>query len=152
METNFNNYDLTIDDQTIFSCEGYLSDYPNQIPEQDDDYSVSCYIEEYNKNGKLCARLRDKHTNKKIVFWTSPHDELAYEQKNDLLSFLSETKKMNNPEFYKKDGKAWIMIQAILLSETKDIIELASYCSELFYGAKGNWSEPFYEDGKPFWI
>ena len=29
---------------------------------------ISCYIEEYsNQNGKLCARLRDKASNKKVV-------------------------------------------------------------------------------------
>lgn len=127
----FNNRDLTMDVVLLFRT--YLRDYPNQIPDDDDDYSVACYIEEYEDNGKLCARLRDKNTNKIIVFWTSPHDAAAIEQENGLHEFLSDTKKMNHAELYKKDGTEYILIQAVLLSETNDTIELASYFAELFY-------------------
>ena len=67
------------------------------------------------------------------MFWISPNDSTAIEQRNELLKFLSDTKKMNHPEFYKKDGKESIIIQALFLSESNDTIELASYFAELFY-------------------
>lgn len=132
----FNNHDLTMDNPIVSLFQGYLSDYPNSIPDSEDDYSLSCYIEEYEDKGKLCARLRDKDTNKKIIFWISPHDNTAVKQKNDWLEFLSDTKKMNHPELYKKDGNESIIVQALLLSESSDTIELASYFAELFYSLK----------------
>ena len=133
MNPYFNNHDLTMDNPVVALYREYLNDYPNQIPTTDEDYYIPCYIEEYEKDGKLCARLRDKAKNKKIVFWTSPFDSLAIEQKNGLLEFLSDTKRMNNAEFYKKDGTAEILVSAILLRETKNNIEVASYFAELFY-------------------
>ena len=48
---------------------------------------ISCYIEEYSKqNGKLCARLRDKASNKKVVL--SGHNT----DRNHLLRFLAQAK------------------------------------------------------------
>ncbi|MDE7234925.1 MAG: hypothetical protein K2N29_07730 [Ruminiclostridium sp.] len=135
MRSNFNNHNLT-DFTTISLYQSYLTDYPNPIPNDEGDYSVYCYIEEYKENGKLHTRLRDKYTNKEVVFWTSPKDALAVEQKNGLLEFLSETKKMNNTKFYKKDGADCIVVQAILLNETSDTIVISSYFAELFYLSK----------------
>ena len=137
MSALFNNHNLSMDDPIVTLFQTYLEDYPNPIPYTDDDYSVSCYIEEYEDNGTLCARLRDKDTNKLIVFWTSPRDAAVIEQKKGLLEFLTETKKMNHFELYKKGGAEYILIQAIFLSETNDTIELASYFAELFYSLNG---------------
>lgn len=137
MSALFNNHNLSTDNPIVSLFQTFLKDYPNPIPYTDDDYSVSCYIEEYENNGGLCARLRDKDTNKHIVLWTSPRDVAAIEQKKGLLEYLSEAKKMNRPELYKKDGTEYILIQAILLSETNDAIELASYFAELFYCLNG---------------
>ena len=40
---------------------------------------ISCYIEEYsNQNGKLCARLRDKTSNKKVVLMGHNTDKIIY--------------------------------------------------------------------------
>lgn len=150
MNPNFNDHDLLdhdlrTDDSIISLYTAYLKDYPNELPDITDEYSVHCYIEEYEENGKSCARFRDKETNREIVFWTSPRDTAAIEQENDLLEFLSQTKKMNNREFYKKDGTDCILIQAILLSESSDTIEVASYFVELFYAHTGeNPEEPMY--------
>lgn len=150
MNSNFNDHDLLdhdlrTDDSIISLYTAYLKDYPNELPDITDEYSVHCYIEEYEENGKSCARFRDKETNREIVFWTSPRDTAAIEQENDLLEFLSQTKKMNNREFYKKDGTDCILIQAILLSESSDTIEVASYFVELFYAHTGeNPEEPMY--------
>ena len=132
----FNNHDLTMDNPVVPLFQGFLGDYPNPIPDSDDDYSLSCYIEEYEDQGRLCARLRDKDTDKKVVFWISSNDSTALEQRNELLEFLSDTKRMNHPELYKKDGNESIIVQAILLSESEDTIELASYFAELFYSLR----------------
>ena len=138
MSLLFNNHNLSMNDPIVSLFQTYLTDYPNSIPYTDDDYSVSCYIEEYENNGKLCARLRDKDTNKHVVFWTSPRDAKAIEQKKGLLDFLSETKNMNRSELYKEDGTEYILIQGVLLRETSDTIELASYFAELFYCLKSH--------------
>ena len=81
----------------------------------------------------MCNNLLDCYIGKKIELWTSPNDPNAIEQKRGLLLFLSETKRMNNPDYFKKDGKAYILIQGILLKEKVDTIELASHFAELFY-------------------
>ena len=47
MSTLFNNHDLTMDNSSVHLFQGYLNDYPNPIPDSEDDYSLSCYIEEY---------------------------------------------------------------------------------------------------------
>ena len=40
---------------------------------------ISCYIEEYsNQNGKLCARLRDKASNKKSGFNGAQHGQKSF--------------------------------------------------------------------------
>ena len=133
MNQFFNNHDLTFDNPIVSAFNSYLMDYPTPFPESDDDYSLSCYIEEYPTPNGIAARLKDKSSGKKIEFWTSPNDPNAIEQKRGLLLFLSETKRMNNPDYFKKDGKAYILIQGILLKEKVDTIELASYFAELFY-------------------
>lgn len=133
MDRFFNNHDLTFDNPIVSAFNSYLADYPDLVPEGDDDYSLSCYIEEYQTENGIAARLRDKSSDKKIVFWTSPNDPNAIEQKRGLLMFLSDTKRMNNPDFLKKDGTAYILIKGFLLKETEDTIELASYFAELFY-------------------
>lgn len=137
MSTLFNNHDLTMDNPIVPLFQGYLKDYPNPIPDSEDDYSILCYIEEYENQGRLCARLRDKATNKKVVFWLSPRDKTAAKQKYELLEFLSDAKRMNRPDFYKKDGDESIVVQALLLSESDDTIELASYFAELFFSLRG---------------
>ena len=61
---------------------------------------ISCYIEEYsNQNGKLCARLRDKTSNKKVVLMGHNTD------KNHLLRFLAQAKIHQDimPTIYDKD-------------------------------------------------
>jgi hypothetical protein len=100
-----------MDNPIVHLLHGYLSDYPKPIPDSDDYYSISCYIEEYKDQVRLCARLRDKDTNKKVVSWIISNDSTAVEQRNELLEFLSDTKRMNHPELYKKDGNESIIVQ-----------------------------------------
>ena len=133
MSILFNNHDISFDDPIISLFQSYINDYPKRIPETEDDYSLSCYIDECKTGNEVVSQLRDKATNKKIVLWTSPKDKRAIEHKQGLLSFFSEAKEMNNPDFYKQDGEGYILLQAILLNETKTTIEVASYFAELFY-------------------
>lgn len=131
----FNNHDLTEDDPMVPIFQSFIMNYPN-LPEEDkdnEDEDYYCYVEEYQNEKGLCARLRDKNTGKLIVFWTSPNDPNAIEQKRGLLQFLSEVKMTNDDEYFKKDGKKSILVQGIFLSENDTEIELASYLAELFY-------------------
>ncbi len=133
MNKYFNRHDLTMNNPLVQEFQAYLKDYQEPMPKTDDDYAVSCYIEEYMKDGKLAARLRDKKSNKSIVLWTSPNDPNAIEHWKGLLEFMSDTKRMNKPDFFDRNGKSSIMVAALLLKETEDTILLSSYFAELFY-------------------
>lgn len=127
----FNNHNL--DKNNILTKEyiRFVSSYPNKIGGVKE---FLCYIEEYkNEKGQLCARLKDKETNKKIVLWTSPLDVYAVEQKRGLLKFLSDTKKMNVLDLFKKDGKDYIVLQALFGEENDNEILVISYFAEFFY-------------------
>lgn len=83
-----------------------------------------CYIEEYMSGGRLCARLRDKLTGKKIV---SISTDLS--GKSHLLRFLSECKiwsyQFNNYDIFDSisDG-AYILVLGDVYSIRTDKIEL----------------------------
>ena len=112
----------------------YLNDYPNYNSNDYSDIEIQCYIQEYhNSNGALSFRFIDKNNNKKIVFWTSPYDYDSVKFKYKLLKIASDIKNMHENEFYKKEGKNYIIIQGILLEETSKEIIIAAYLSELFY-------------------
>lgn len=128
----FNIEGLTMDSPLIDLFRSYIDDYPDPIP-SDNEVEYFCYIEEYTKDGKLAARLRDKETNKKITFWVSPNDILAPEMKHELLMFMSDTKKMNKPDFFNRNGKSSIYVTAILLKESDDEILISGYFAELLY-------------------
>ena len=76
---------------------------------------ISCYIEEYsNQNGKLCARLRDKTSNKKVVLMGHNTD------KNHLLRFLAQANIM--PTIYDKDGKDIVAVRGYIVSDVPEEI------------------------------
>lgn len=80
-----------------------------------------CYIEEYkNQTGNLCARLRDKETNRKIVLIGKNVD------KEHLLRFLSQAKINNNimPTVYNRDGSDIVAVRGYVTSDTVDEIEI----------------------------
>lgn len=80
---------------------------------------LSCYIEEYyNDNGTLCARIRDKVSNKRIVIWSN--------DKGHFLRFLSSAKKYYNlmPTIFDKDGTDIIVVHGLVESENDEIIEV----------------------------
>ena len=80
---------------------------------------ISCYIEEYsNQNGKLCARLRDKASNKKVVLTGHNTD------KNHLLRFFAQAKIHQDimPTIYDKDGKDIVAVRGYIVSDAPEEI------------------------------
>ena len=80
---------------------------------------ISCYIEEYsNQNGKLCARLRDKTSNKKVVLMG--HISVKYH----LLWFLALAIIHLDimPSIYDKDGKDIVAVRGYIVSDAPDEI------------------------------
>lgn len=81
----------------------------------------SCYIEEYkDQSGKLCARLRDKQTNKKVVLTGRNID------KRHFLRFLAQARININlmPTVYDRDGSDIIAVRGYVTSNTIDEIEV----------------------------
>lgn len=79
----------------------------------------SCYIEEYeNEEGKLCARLRDKGTNKKVAIIGTNAD------KNHLLRFMSQAKINLHmmPTVFDKDGTDIVAVRGYVDSEDEEEI------------------------------
>lgn len=82
---------------------------------------ISCYIEEYkNQSGAICARLRDKETNKKVILTEKNTD------KEHLLRFLSQAKVNNNlmPTVYNRTGSDIVAVRGYVISDTEDEIEV----------------------------
>lgn len=81
---------------------------------------LSCYIEEYNENGNLNARLRDKETDKKIVLVGKSMN------KNHFLKFLSQVKINQNvmPTIFDKNGVDIVAVRGSVLSTSDEKIEI----------------------------
>lgn len=83
---------------------------------------IDCYIEEYkNKDDKLCARLRDKTSNRKIVI---VGDQLI---KNHFLCFLSAAREHIDimPTVYDRNGTDIVAVRGLIQSENTDFIEIS---------------------------
>lgn len=82
---------------------------------------IGCYIEEYkNPNGQLCARVRDKKTNKIVVLSGNSVD------KNHFLMFLSQAKihKGVMLTVFDRNGSDIIAIRGYIASETDKEINI----------------------------
>lgn len=80
---------------------------------------IDCYIEEYkNPSGQLCARIRDKKTNKIVSLSGANVD------KRHFLIFLSQAKMQQGimPTIYDRDGSDIIAIRGYIASETENEI------------------------------
>lgn len=78
-----------------------------------------CYIEEYESENGLAARIRDKKTNKKIVILVTSLEEKVY-----FLRFLSGAKlnKAMMPTVFDRDGKDVIAVYGTKQKENKNTI------------------------------
>lgn len=78
-----------------------------------------CYIEEYESENGLAARIRDKKTNKKIVILVTSLEEKVY-----FLRFLSDAKlnKAMMPTVFDRDGKDVIAVYGTKQKENKNTI------------------------------
>ena len=83
---------------------------------------IECYIEEYNNGKGLCARLRDKKTNKKVSL------DAMYVSKMHLLRFLSQAKLHQEvmPTVYDRNGKDIVAVRGYIVEETKDEIVICT--------------------------
>ncbi|MFG6377552.1 MAG: hypothetical protein K1W19_04435 [Lachnospiraceae bacterium] len=80
---------------------------------------ISCYIEEYrNQQGNICARLRDKVSNKRISIIGNNTD------KNHLLRFLSQAKlnQQMMPTIFDRNGTDIVAVRGIVSSEDNEEI------------------------------
>lgn len=96
-----------------------LEDISNKDFHKEKIDKLNCYIEEYkNEEGSLCARLRDKVSNKKVsITGTNANKE-------HLLSFLSQAK-LNlqmMPTIFDKNGTDIIVVRGIIYSEDSEEI------------------------------
>lgn len=76
---------------------------------------LNCYIQEYKNNeGQLCAKLKDKKTNKKVSIVGENAD------KEHFLRFLSQAKlnKEIMPTIYDREGIDIIAIRGIIESKS----------------------------------
>ncbi len=83
---------------------------------------LDCYIEEYQNNtGALCARLRDKASNKRIIIQGDEH------QKAHLMRFLSSAKHHLEvmPTVFYRDGADSVAVRGLVKSEDADSIEIS---------------------------
>ena len=83
---------------------------------------LDCYIEEYqNDSGTLCARLRDKKSNKRVII---QGDE---KQKAHLLRFLSSAKHYSKvmPTVFCRNGKDIVAVRGMVKNEDSDSIEIS---------------------------
>ena len=82
---------------------------------------LNCYIEEYqNEKGALCARLRDKASNKKVVILGNAYD------KEHLLQFLCAAKNHIDimPTIYDRDGTDIVAVRGVLQDKGPETIEV----------------------------
>lgn len=80
---------------------------------------IDCYVEEYcNTQNQLCARIRDKKTNKKVCMCGEIYDKIHF------LRFLSQCKINNQimPTIYQRNGSDVIAVRGTLVSESDDEI------------------------------
>lgn len=83
----------------------------------------NCYIEEYyNEAGRLCARVRDKDSNKRIVILYNNDIEL----KTHFLMFLSAAKNYTYlmPTVYDRNGTDAVLIHGLVVNEDADSVEI----------------------------
>lgn len=86
---------------------------------------INAYLEEYENNDLLNARLRDKSTNKKVVFVSSMSE--AAKDKTDLLLFLNacQTQRGLFPDLFTRNGNLDVVkVKGELITENDDEIQL----------------------------
>ena len=77
-----------------------------------------CYIEEYCSNGALCARLREKSSDKQVI--------LVNADKMHFLQFLSVAKMQFSvmPTIFDRNGDDFVLVQGTLVKEDAACIYL----------------------------
>lgn len=84
-----------------------------------DIMKLNCYVQEYrNEQGNVCARLRDKRSDKKVSIIGDNAD------KNNLLRFLSQAKTNQHimPTVFDRYGTDIVAVRGTLFSEDDEEI------------------------------
>lgn len=84
----------------------------------------NCYIEEYfDDKGCLCARIRDKASNKRVEV---THKNFGVADKLHFLNFLNQAKRdiQIMPSIYSRDGSDAIVVSGNVEKETDDFIRV----------------------------
>lgn len=83
-----------------------------------------CYIEEYHNGIGMCARLRDKTSNKIVSLTGGEVDKIHF------LTFLSQAKINEHimPTVFRRDGDDTVAVRGILASESDDEIIVSIDC------------------------
>lgn len=89
--------------------------------------SFDCYIQEYMVDGRLCARLREKRSDRKCVLVTQNRQDKA-----KLLMFLSSAKGVL-PDAYDSVGQDFVRVQGRLVSIDDKEIYINIDCREGSY-------------------
>lgn len=82
---------------------------------------INCYIQEYlNQAGDICARLRDKETDRIIILSGMNVD------KDHLLMFLSQARVHRDmmPTVFDRDGSDIVAVRGYIVSDTSEEIEV----------------------------
>ncbi len=104
------------------SEEAYFDTMMSEIKENMLVEKFDCYIEEYtNSENKLCARLREKRSNKRIVLCSGS------DERNNMLRFLSLVKKNIElmPTVFDRDGDDIVAVQGIKQAENDESIQIS---------------------------
>lgn len=82
---------------------------------------IECYIEEYyDDTGRICARLREKKSNKQVVIYGDYYDKLQ------LLRFLSAAKQNAHimPTVFNRNGSDIVAVRGNKVKEDSKAIEV----------------------------
>lgn len=83
-----------------------------------------CYIEEFNTENGINARIRDKKTNKKVSLQIK-----SLKEKNEFLRFLSSAKENKEvmPTVFDRNGYDVVIVLGVKQKETVDCIFVDAY-------------------------
>ncbi|MCR5206780.1 MAG: hypothetical protein K6E47_17255 [Lachnospiraceae bacterium] len=118
------DYDKTESDRngnTEVPFDDILQDDGRHNAEGDSVPKLACYIEEYrNDEGALCARLREKESNKRVVVLGNEY------VKFHMLRFMSAAKKHIDimPTVYNREGTDIVAVRGLIIKEEDDMIEV----------------------------
>ena len=93
----------------------------------DDEYEerqLECYIEQFLSEGKICYRLKDRNTGKRVVFDFENRNFDFFDFRDKLMAAFCDADDDMIGEMEKKDGQWWIFISGPIKYENKNMIAI----------------------------